>query len=200
MARRKLTPAERQAKREERYARAIQLTDEGKASATTAKSVKLIRDGLILKQIAAELGLTISTIGAALLDPERVKDAERKQKRNGHCEGCGQKVFNAGSTPPRFCHRCRGRGYTKWSPELVVEKIQEWARRYGTPPASTDWNMAFARRYAAPKRLVELEQRHREHAWPGAGTVMERFGSWNAAMRAAGFKPLPPSSGRRRER
>lgn len=190
----RLTAKERLEKREERYARAIQLVAEGRASSTTAKCVKLIQKGLILEEIAAELGLNRSTVGAALADPERIKDAKRKQKRYGHCEGCGRKTFNAGSTPPRFCQRCQGRGYAKWSPELLIQRIQEWAERYGRPPSVLDWSPSHCR--LAPtlsrERAERYIQRYTEGDWPEERVLAYYFGNHTAALKAAGFKPNPP--------
>lgn len=60
-----------------------------------------------------------------------------------------------------------------WSKEQVIEKIKEWAARYGVPPTSGQWHGTGGK-------------------WPSAMTAAKRFGTWNNAIRAAGFVPLAP--------
>ena len=38
-----------------------------------------------------------------------------------------------------------GRRVTRWTRELIIEKIREWDARYGEPPCSADWNPSLAR-------------------------------------------------------
>lgn len=57
-----------------------------------------------------------------------------------------------------------------WTRERVIAAIQEWAREHGEPPRSLEW------RRATP-------------AFPHDATVKRLFGSWNAAIAAAGFEP-----------
>jgi hypothetical protein len=72
----------------------------------------------------------------------------------------------------------------------VVEAIQSWASLYGKPPNATDWNIAHAKRLGRQDKVARFE----EGLWPHLNTVMSRFGSWNDAIRAAGFEPTPVSS------
>jgi HNH endonuclease len=66
-----------------------------------------------------------------------------------------------------------------WTREEIVVAIQRWAEQYGEPPAYTDW----------PRST---------QAHPMANTVIKVFGSWRAALRAAGYdksrrrRPGPP--------
>lgn len=71
-----------------------------------------------------------------------------------------QAVEAAGLTP----------GRRRWSPEQIVAAMRSFAERHGRPPRSTDWKTSTV-----------------EHPW--AGTVTDRFGSWPAALEAAGFTP-----------
>lgn len=60
-----------------------------------------------------------------------------------------------------------------WSKEEIIAAMQEWAAEYGEPPTTTDW------RKSSPQH-------------PTAVTVHTLFGSWSAAIEAAGFKAMPP--------
>lgn len=60
-----------------------------------------------------------------------------------------------------------------WTEERIITAIQDWAGSHGGPPKMNDW-------YAATV----------DH--PAAQTVRERFGSWSAGVRAAGFRPSRP--------
>lgn len=62
----------------------------------------------------------------------------------------------------------------KWTRERIVSALQAWALEHGRPPSGTDW------------RVTGLW----EH--PSTGTVLLKFGTWNAAMVAAGFQPRRP--------
>ena len=81
-------------------------------------------------------------------------------------------------------------------PAYLLHKAQEWAERYGAPPTALDWNLAQARRAAAPERMAEIEARHGEALWPGSSTVTKTFGTWNAFLTEAGLETM--RSGERR--
>lgn len=59
------------------------------------------------------------------------------------------------------------------SEQDYIDAIQRWAREHGEPPRMADWRPAVG-------------------DYPSTSAVEERFGSWNAAIRAAGFTPRPP--------
>ena len=63
-----------------------------------------------------------------------------------------------------------------WTHERITAAITAWYDRYGDPPRSVEWGLATD-----------------DH--PQRSTVICAYGSWNAAIEAAGFKPVP-----RRER
>jgi hypothetical protein len=79
-----------------------------------------------------------------------------------------------------------GRRVTRWSRELIIEKIREWNARYGEPPCSADWNPSLARWRAQEWRA----ERYREGVWPSTNAAKRPFGgSFDAAVRAAGLEP-----------
>jgi Homing endonuclease associated repeat len=67
----------------------------------------------------------------------------------------------------------------RWTPELIVYALDLWHRRYMRPPTKRQWARAGD-----------------DH--PSSMTVKRVFGSWNAAVQAAGLRPRGP--GGRRER
>jgi len=87
-----------------------------------------------------------------------------------------------------------GRRVTRWSRELIIEKIVEWNARYGEPPCSADWNPSLARWRAQEWRI----ERYREGDWPSTNAAKRPFeGSFDAAVRAAGLQPHRPGPRRR---
>ncbi|MEA2168714.1 MAG: hypothetical protein QOF76_2014 [Solirubrobacteraceae bacterium] len=82
-----------------------------------------------------------------------------------------------------------GRRVRRWSCETIIEKITEWCDRYGEPPCSADWNPSLARWRAQEWRA----ERYYEGAWPSTNAVKRAFGgSFDAAVRAAGYAPAKP--------
>ena len=55
--------------------------------------------------------------------------------------------------------------------------MRTWRARYGAPPSSYGWSRTHARRHGgeALKRLHAGE-------WPAPSTVIDRYGSWAAAL------------------
>ena len=87
-----------------------------------------------------------------------------------------------------------GRRVTRWTRELIIEKIREWNDRYGEPPCSADWNPSLARWRAQEWRA----ERYREGVWPSTNAAKRPFeGSFDAAVRAAGLEPHKPGPRRR---
>jgi Homing endonuclease associated repeat len=86
-----------------------------------------------------------------------------------HFGGWRKALRRAGLKPDgREYDRAAPRCYKHWSTSAVVRALQDAARAAGRPPRSTEWFRA------AP-----------DH--PCSTTVRERFGSWTAAVEAAGL-------------
>src|SRR3954447_22451535 len=82
-----------------------------------------------------------------------------------------------------------GRRIRRWTRDTIIEKIREWEARYGEPPCSADWNPSLARWRAQEWRI----ERYQEGVWPSTNAVKRPFGgSFDAAVRAAGFVPARP--------
>jgi len=104
------------------------------------------------------------------------------------CRSCGEPTR---SYQARLCDACRPEhqsgvgldlwvdrhGEPHWTHERIIALIRRWARQRKRPPAQHEW-------------------RKRDGEWPTAETVRDLFGTWNAAIAAAGLTPREP--GKRR--
>jgi hypothetical protein len=75
-------------------------------------------------------------------------------------------------------------------PGAVLEAMREWTRRYGDVPTMADWDPARARRLRQDWRIA----RYHQGDWPSVRTVLHHFGSFGAAIDAAGFVPRARSA------
>jgi hypothetical protein len=93
-------------------------------------------------------------------------------------------LFHAGVRPRRGPVRARAHLVTD---DDILDAVRRWTSRYGEPPAITDWSPARARRAGQEWRA----ERYHAGDWPSVSTVVRRFGTFTAAVRAAGLEPRP---------
>lgn len=105
----------------------------------------------------------------------------------GTCLDCGSATYSGDATPPQRCKHCAPGQRRIWTKETVVRAIQAWTRETGTPPTAVDWNAAQA---VARRHPEKAEKFHDDDAWPNTASVQAVFGSWSAALGAAGVAPL----------
>jgi hypothetical protein len=73
-----------------------------------------------------------------------------------------------------------------WSPEAVVEAMQAWAAATGAPPRRYDFEPQLGRRLGLVG--AQATRWEREHPrFPSRGVVEYHWGSWRAALAAAGL-------------
>lgn len=77
---------------------------------------------------------------------------------------------------------------TIWTKKRIIDAIKDFNDQYGRPPGSADWNPALAITQGRPEIA---ERYYQDDIWPSTTLVTRRFGSWNKAIKAAGFTPLP---------
>jgi hypothetical protein len=82
----------------------------------------------------------------------------------------------------------------KWTEEEVLAAIRSYVAERGIVPAATDFHpgdcVRSARISAARSQAwLERADHARENVYPWPATVAKLFGSWSAAVRAAGFTP-----------
>lgn len=105
----------------------------------------------------------------------------RKSQYDRACVDCGARIGGTDPAKPSLrCRSCQDRHQhdaRHWTQAAVLAAIRAYAQRHGRPPAGN------------PKRPTPP-------GMPPVKTVQREFGSWSAAIRAAGLTPLRP--GRKR--
>jgi hypothetical protein len=67
--------------------------------------------------------------------------------------------------------------------EAILQRIRDWERIHGEPPTTRDWDPSRARSTGQAWRAERFEAGD----WPSIGQIRRQFGSFNAAVRAAGL-------------
>jgi hypothetical protein len=118
----------------------------------------------------------------------REKDRARKRSYGRPCLDCGTitDVSNGRAKAPLRCAKCTPIAARIWTHDTIINAIQLYAHRYGHPPSATDWNPAHAR---AVGRDDWADRFYKDGDYPYVPIVQGRFGTWNAAIAAAGFTP-----------
>ena len=136
-------------------------------------------------EIAIHLGLSHSYVYELLNDPNGAVAKERKHRYDGVCEICGCPIYggNGRAKAPTRCKTCSEQTRErKWSRELIIEAIREWARRRGQAPKAREWRR---------QHIIDPDG----YEFPNATLVYSRgiyFDSWAEAIEAAGFpRPYP---------
>lgn len=132
------------------------------------QTLRLRGEGLSAPAIGRRLGISPSTI--------------RDWWGGTRCPGCGKPITSSAA----LCTPCHQRESRLWTPERIIRAIQQFHRMYRRPPTVADWNPALARRRGKFEVAARYE---RDGCWPSDWSVRKRFGSWNAAIRAAGLQP-----------
>jgi hypothetical protein len=88
------------------------------------------------------------------------------------------------------CDDCARKRRRKIGMKYIVDSINEWADLFGVPPTAADWNLHMARNAGQEWKVARHESTGRP--WPDVSTVQKLYGSWNAAIEAAGWEPRPP--------
>lgn len=154
-------------------------------------------DGLLLREIAAEMGVAVSTVNAYLNDPGGARLRARKDSYRGVCSDCGgptdgSKGPDGAPTRCDSCSRTHSRALTH---AYILESFHEWHRLFGVPPSAADWNQHYCRMRLvdAPAYAERVIRRYENTGrdWPRYSTVADHFGSWTAALKAAGYEVLP---------
>lgn len=156
-----------------------------------AEAFRLRGDGLLQREIAARMGVKLSTVNSWLTDPDGSRHKARKQSYVGSCEDCGAPTngYAGKGKACRLCRECELRHRhedAKWTTQSIVASIQRFEQRHGRVPSANDFNPAMARSVGD---LAASERFYRDGDYPHASMVQRIFGSWTAGVRAAGFEP-----------
>lgn len=176
------------------YPEAYELVERGEAGPQVVKAVALHKRGLLLREIAEELGLALSTVQDLLADPDRRKAKERKAQYDGRCTDCGRRTRGDGRRkgPPKRCRDCYAKRTHQQARERLLDALDKWVKLFGEPPTAWDWNTSTARAKAHPETLAKIQKRRKGHHWPALTSVQKAFGSWNAFITAGGYTPRRP--------
>jgi hypothetical protein len=107
----------------------------------------------------------------------------------GACVDCGAPTngYDGPGKASERCVPCRKRfdhENRQWTPETIVAAIQRWADEHGgVPPTASDWNNTLSR---------QLGRGPHGDDYPSASVVQHEFGTWSAAIKAAGFDAFTP--------
>jgi len=120
-----------------------------------------------------ELAQRLGAAGAGTADIAAIIDVSTRTVRAylsaGRCIECGTYVVTAAERcPPCAARRARPPERPR---DEVLDAIRTWARERGRPPTQADWT--------APG----------DPRWPSYVTVTTHFGTWRAALEAAGLRP-----------
>jgi transposase len=155
--------------------------------------VKALRDeGLLLREISERVGLAKQTVHDLLSDPTGEKARERKARYRKPCVDCGTMTNPNGKAPGGGrCISCNAARSREMSRKWVLDSINEWADLHGgVPPTATDWNRAHAIAQGQKWRVERYQATGR--LWPSVKLAQDNFGSWRAAIEAAGFESFAP--------
>lgn len=112
----------------------------------------------------------------------------RKRSYDRECSECGTRI--SGTDPGKSlgrCAKCANANRSRMAREIHIAAIREWAAIYGAPPAINDWNPYAAARLKDSARA----ERALRGGWPHSMGIIHVWGSWNAAISAAGLSPRP---------
>jgi hypothetical protein len=133
-------------------------------------------EGLSIAEIARRVGRSPATVKAYFYDPAGEKARAVKARYVGVCRGCGAytQPRNGKGDAYAYCKACHpGAIARRWTPELVLEAMIEWQRRFGRLPTSYDWSATHVR-----QRGGEALERLASREWPAASAVSRLFGTW----------------------
>ena len=147
-----------------------------------AKFRIVVRDGrLVTEAVCAGCGKSIPANRKWCSDRCR-----RHTSYGGVCKRCGAGTYSGNAVSSDVCAKCRNRERAKLGKEAVITALRDWNDRFGSPPTATDWSPANARKNG---RLDKVERYRGSGPWPATNSVLNLFGSWNAGIAAADFRP-----------
>ena len=138
----------------------------------------------------ARLGISNTYYYDVLNDPDGSRVLARRERYRKPCPMCGELMDGSwGNSPraPKHCAKCAPIAARIWTRESIIDAIKDFNDQYGRPPGGHHWNPAFCRL----RGWHHIADRYYEDGcWPNTSSVQERFGTWNAALAAAGFTVL----------
>lgn len=134
-----------------------------------------------LADLGKEYGLTGEAIRLICLGIEGPK------KPPHVCIACDKPIRRFGG----MCSNCNAEHevHRVWTREACIETLKRFEREFGRRPYANDFSPSTARK----RNDLERVKRFEENDWmPHVNTFIQRFGTFNEAMIAAGFLPNGP--------
>jgi hypothetical protein len=159
-------------------------------AAQVAEMKRLRAKGLAAPAVGTTLGLSASTVrnwwnAGECVDCGGPTERSRRSREGKRCETCLRLWI--GSDEGRAAR-------TRWTNERVIEAIVWWAAEHGEPPALLDFSPRHCFDRGDLERGLHAERLIAEGHICWFMTAVHRFGSWNAAILAAGFTPRAPKA------
>jgi hypothetical protein len=113
----------------------------------------------------------------------------RKSQYSSPCVDCGGPTNGSDGRAKQStrCATCaaRHRHETRhWTRDALIAEVHRFNDIYGRPPRELDWN-------PRPSNLFKRTNQWRPaEAWPSSSLAPREFGSWNAMIAAAGYRPF----------
>ena len=151
---------------------------------SVAEASRLRQEGLLLREIGAQMGVSAKTVHAWLSDPDGSKARERKSRyHDGVCRDCGGPCYrywsdSRGGYTAWRCQKCERQHCHEqrtWTKRKVRAALARWADDLGRPPTAEETGLPGTR---VPYRAIQRE-----------------FGSFSSGAegrRAAGARAWPP--------
>lgn len=163
--------------------------------AKAERAAELRAAGWLQREIAADLGISRSYVHDLLHDPDGSKGRARKDSYSQPCPGCGAPLSGSDGPAglPELCAACMtGRQHAEryWTADRIMEAFRAFAERFGRPPSASDTNGLMPSQVVklSDERIAELrEVRDSGFELPHPYLAKREFGSWKAALAAAGF-------------
>jgi hypothetical protein len=137
---------------------------------------RVLRDqGLLLREVAAEMSVAVTTVHGWLSDPDGAKLKARKASYSVRCRDCGGPAYGVGYYPATRCAVCerrRSHAQRHWTRRRVKVALVRWASELGRSPTAEETQMAGTR---VPYSAIQRE-----------------FGTFNAALSAAKLSVRQP--------
>lgn len=137
---------------------------------SVATAQALLAKGLTRREIALAMNRNYRTVISWLSDPDGSLAQARAASYSHSCEKCGEPTSGSRGPKrtPKICDKCRKARQHNERRELVISEIQTWAAAHnGRAPTNRDIQRG--------------------------GTAFRYFGSWVAAVEAAGLTPTRSS-------
>jgi predicted transcriptional regulator len=156
--------------------------------------------GLLQREIAAEMGISRNNVSDLLADPENTKKRARRLIYGGTCKRCGALTDGSqgNKASPEICKDCAAlelHEQREWTKERIIAAFITFRERVGRAPTTVDIHVLSGapsiERRLSDARVAEIKALPRDLRLPHYDLVRREFGSWPAALEAAGLPPNP---------